>query len=178
MTIARILAQILLSSLILFFSLAAQAKTLSGTVVSVADGDTITVLDIHRDQHKIRVAGVDAPEKKQPYGQRSQQAISILVFGKEVDVLWDKRDRYQRIVGKVMVADPNCRTDRCAKTLDAGLAQVTVSLAWWYQKYAKGQSVEDAGRYAFAEHEARAKHAGLWSDPDPIPPWAWRKGER
>lgn len=60
----------------------------------------------------------------------------------------------------------------------AGLAQLTVGLAWWYQKYAKEQSPEDAGRYQFAEQEARAKHAGLWADGHPVPPWDWRKGKR
>lgn len=70
----------------------------------------------------------------------------MLVFGKDVDVQWSKRDRYQRIVGKVLVADPTCQR-RCPKTLDAGLAQVTAGLAWWYRKYAKEQSAEDAQRY-------------------------------
>jgi endonuclease YncB( thermonuclease family) len=98
-----------------------------------------------------------------------------MVFGKEVDVQWNKRDRYQRIVGKVMVQPSGCPT--CPKTLDAGLAQLTLGLAWWYQKYAKGQSTEDAGRYEFAEQEARAKRAGLWADADPVPPCDWRRGE-
>ncbi len=75
--------------------------------------------------------------------------MSALVFGKDVDVVWDKRDRYKRIVGKVMVQPADCPT--CPKTLDAGLAQITVGLAWWYQKYAKDQSAEDAERYEFAE---------------------------
>jgi len=127
-------------------------------------------------QHKIRIGGVDSPEKAQPYGQRSKQNMSALVFGKEVDVHWEKRDRYRRIVGKVMVQPSDCPT--CPKTLDAGLAQITMGLAWWYEKYAKDQSAEDAGRYEFAEHEARAKRAGLWADASPIPPWDWRKAQR
>ncbi|MBL8401726.1 MAG: thermonuclease family protein [Candidatus Accumulibacter sp.] len=77
-----------------------------------------------------------------------------------------------------MVADPNCRTKRCPKTLEADLVQLTVGFAWWYQKYAKKQSPEDAGRYQFAEQEARAKRAGLWADGHPIPPWDWRRGTR
>jgi endonuclease YncB( thermonuclease family) len=157
--------------------LPAHADTLTGTVVAVADGDTITVLDANHEQHKIRLAGIDAPEKSQPFGQNSKQSMSTLIFGKEVDVQWHKHDRYQRIIGKVMVADTNCRTSHGPKTLDAGLAQITVGLARWYQKYAKEQSPEDAGRYEFAEHEAKAKHAGLWSDSHPVPPWDWRKGE-
>jgi endonuclease YncB( thermonuclease family) len=162
----------------LMFSIGALAETLTGTVVGVTDGDTITVLDANREQHKIRLRGIDAPEKAQPFGQRSKQSMSTLVFGKEVDVQWNKHDRYQRIIGKVMVAEPNCRASACPKTLDAGLAQLTVGLAWWYRKYAKEQSPEAAGRYEFAEQEARAKRAGLWADADPIPPWDWRRGER
>jgi endonuclease YncB( thermonuclease family) len=154
----------------------ASAETLTGTVVGVADGDTITVLDAHREQHKIRISGIDAPEKAQPFGQRSKESMSTMVFGKEVDVLWHKHDRYQRIVGKVMVASPDCRASSCPRTLDVGLAQITVGLAWWYRQYAKEQTPEEAGRYEFAEQEALSKHAGLWSDPHPVPPWDWRKG--
>lgn len=164
---------LIVSSLLLC---AAHANTLNGRVVGVADGDTITVLDANHQQHKIRLAGIDAPEKDQPFGQRSKQAMSALVFGKEVDVQWNKHDKYKRIVGKVMVQPSDCPT--CPKTLDSSLAQLTVGLAWWYQKYAKEQSPEDAGRYEFAEHEARAKRVGLWVDGHPAPPWDWRKGER
>jgi Micrococcal nuclease (thermonuclease) homologs len=98
-------------------------------VVSVADGGTVIVLDADHQQHKIRVSGIDAPEKSQPFGQRSKQGMSMLVFGKQVEVPWSKRDRYRRIIGKVMVAAASCRTNRCPKTLDAGLAQITTGLA-------------------------------------------------
>ena len=167
---------LVLPAMLLMFSIGASAETLTGTVVAVADGDTITVLDANRAQHKIRLGGIDAPEKSQPFGQRSKQSLSTLVFGKEVDVQWNKHDRYQRIVGKVWVQPVSCPT--CPKTLDAGLAQITVGLAWWYRKYAREQSPEAAGRYEFAEQEARAKRAGLWADGQPIPPWDWRKEAR
>jgi len=150
------------------------AETLAGQVVGVTDGDTITVLDANHEQHKIRLSGIDAPEKAQPFGQRSKEFLSALVFEKEVDVHWHKRDRYQRIVGKVMVATPKCRESPCPKTLAAGLVQLTAGLAWWYEKYAKEQSPEDAGRYEFAEHEARAKRVGLWVDDHAVSPWEWR----
>ncbi|HAY26727.1 MAG TPA: hypothetical protein DIT03_13425 [Candidatus Accumulibacter sp.] len=110
-------------------SLPWNTQTLTGTVVSVADGDTITVLDAHHEQHKIRVAGIDAPEKSQPFGQRSKESLSAMVFGKELDVQWHKHDRYQRIVGKVMVADPSCRATTCPRTLDAGWTR-----PWQYEK--------------------------------------------
>ena len=153
------------------------AATLSGTVVGVSDGDTITVLDANREQHKIRVAGIDAPETAQPFGHRSKVSLSMLVFGTDVDVQWSKRDRSQRLVGKGLVTDPTCQK-QCPKTLDAGLAQVTAGLAWWYRKYAKEQSAEDAQRYELAEQEARSHGVGLWSDGQPMPPWDWRKAAR
>ncbi len=158
----------------------AVAATIEGRVVGVTDGDTVTVLDADHRQHKIRLAGIDAPEKAkndenegQPFGQRSKENLSRLVFNKDVRVDWTKRDRFKRIVGKVWVQPPDCPT--CPMTLDAGHAQITVGLAWWYQRYAKEQSPADRGAYAFSEKEARAKRVGLWRDPDPVPPWEWRR---
>lgn len=160
----------LLTSLLLVS--AAYAETLTGIVVGVSDGDTITVLDAERQQHKVRLSGIDAPEKAQPFGQRSKENLSRLVFKKEVAVDWTKRDRYKRIVGKVMVQPSDCPT--CAKTLDAGHAQITVGLAWWYRKYAKEQPPQDRGRYESDELEAKVKRLELWADSDPMPPWDWR----
>lgn len=168
----------LLATLMLAAGVGVRAEMLSGTVVGVSDGDTITVLDANRVQYKVRVAGIDAPEKSQPFGQRSKESLSWLVFGKDVDVEWSKRDRYQRIVGKVTVADPNCRMSTCPKILDAGFGQVSAGLAWWYRKYAREQSAEDGERYEVAEQEARSRRVGLWSDGEPTPPWDWRKRKR
>jgi len=153
------------------------AEVLTGRVVGVTDGDTITVLDATKTQHKIRVAGIDAPEKKQPFGQVSKENLSRLVFNKDVDIEWTKYDRYKRIVGKVMVASPNCLT-ACSKTFDAGLSQVSAGLAWWYRKYAKEQPKEDLPKYEQAEQGAQSRHQGLWGDKAPIAPWDWRKGNR
>ena len=151
----------------------AHAETLLGRVVGVADGDTITVLDADRQQHKIRLGGIDAPEKAQPFGERSKQSLSRMVFGKDVRVEWDKRDRYGRIVGKVWVQPSDGPT--CPMNLDTGQAQLAAGLAWWYQKYAKEQAPEDRARYEFEEQEARARRVGLWGDADPVPPWEWRR---
>lgn len=156
----------------------ASANTVTGKVVGVSDGDTIMVLDADRQQHKIRVAGIDAPEKGQAFGQRAKASLSRLVFGKEVEVRWNKQDRYRRIVGKVLVAAPDCVSLGCAKTLDAGLDQVAAGHAWWYRKYARDQSHEDAGRYEEAEDAARARKGGLWVDPHPTAPWDWREERR
>lgn len=162
---------------ILMFLLSLPAfADVTGVVVGVADGDTVTVLDAAKTQHKVRVAGIDAPEKAQPFGQRAKQRMSALVFGKVVRLEGDKRDRYGRTVAKVWVSPPDCQ--RCPQTLDAGLAVLTSGLAWHYKKYQNEQSPEDRERYAFAEDEARSKRAGLWAEGNPVPPWEWRKSRR
>jgi endonuclease YncB( thermonuclease family) len=153
----------------------AKADVLTGRVVGVSDGDTITVLDATKTQHKIRVAGIDAPEKKQAFGQASKDNLSRLVFNKDVDIEWTKYDRYKRIVGKVLVVSPNCKVD-CAKSFDAGLSQISAGLAWWYRKYAKEQPPEDLAKYEQAELGAQSRKQGLWSDKTPVAPWDWRKG--
>ena len=163
----------LITTLLISLVPPASADEIRGRVVGVADGDTVTVLDAGRQQHRIRLGGIDAPEKVQPFGEKSKQNLSRLVFGKDVRVEWEKRDKYKRIVGKVWVQPESCPS--CPMTLDAGHAQITVGLAWWYRKYANDQSPQDRGAYEFSEQEARAKRIGLWSDPDPIPPWEWRR---
>lgn len=143
------------------------AEQMAGRVVSIADGDTVTVLDASNHQHKIRLAGIDAPEKKQPYGERSKQHLARLVFNREVIVDWDKTDRYQRIVGKVLVNGS-----------DANQEQLKAGMAWWYEKYRKEQSPADQRRYSEAEQLARQHKVGLWQDPNPTPPWDWRHRSR
>ena len=161
--------------ILVFVLTAAEAATLVGHVVGVDNGDTITVLDASQTQHKIRLAGIDAPELEQAFGNRSKQSLSHWVYGRNVTVEWTRRDRHQRIVGKVWVVSPDspCQAADCPKTLDAGLAQITVGLAWHDKQYEREQSAEDRGRYSFAEYEAKAKHAGLWAEANPVPPWEW-----
>ena len=89
--------------LLVALACSANAETITGRVVGVADGDTITVLDSDNVQHKIRLAGIDAPEKKQAFGTRSKESMSDLAFGKALDVETSKRDRYGRQIGKVLV---------------------------------------------------------------------------
>jgi endonuclease YncB( thermonuclease family) len=151
--------------------------TLVGRVVGVTDGDTITVLDANKSQHRVRIAGIDAPERGQPGGQRSKESLSAMVYDQPVRVESQKRDRFGRIIGKVWVAPPDspCRgKPDCPMTLDAGLAQITLGRAWWFRRYADEQSPGDRGRYEFAEQEARAKKGGLWRDGKPVPPWERR----
>ena len=157
---------------------AAAAAELHGRVVRVTDGDTVVVLDGAREQHKVRVQGIDAPERAQPFSDRSKQQLSRLVFGRDVVVRWDKRDRYGRIVGTVLAAKPGCDEPACAKTVDAGLAQVKAGLAWWYRQYAKEQTPAERKAYEAAEGRARKARRGLWSQPEPTPPWAFRRAKR
>ena len=145
----------------------ARAGVIQGQVVGVVDGDTITVLDATRSQHRIRLQGIDAPESHQAFGARSKQQLSDLVFAKEVSVEWEKRDRYGRVLGKVL-----------AGGRDACLAQVRAGMAWHYKYYQEEQSPEDRRLYAEAEREARAARRGLWAEPDPVPPWDFRRGGR
>lgn len=139
------------------------AATFAGTVVHVADGDTVTVLDASKTQHRIRLAGIDAPEKRQPFGEASRKHLGSFVAGKLVAVEWHKRDRYGRIVGKVMQG-----------ATDAGLEQIRAGLAWHYKKYEREQPPADRATYAAGEVEARAKRLGLWSE-NPVAPWVWRQ---
>ena len=99
-----------------------------GRVVGVSDGDTITLLDTTNTQYKVRLSGIDAPEKKQPFEQVSKRSLSDLVYDKTVAVEWKKKDRYQRIVGKVLLDN-----------VDVNLEQVKRGLAWHYTKYKKEQ---------------------------------------
>ncbi len=149
---------------LLVFGSLCQADTLLARVVGVTDGDTVTVLDAGNREEKIRVGGIDAPEKRQAFGEKSKQSLASLVFGKDVRIEWKKRDRYGRIVGQVIV-EPS---------VDAGLAQLRSGLAWHYKKYEGEQSPEDRLSYAKAEDEARASKTGLWSDTAPVPPWEFR----
>ena len=153
------------------------ADTLQGKVFKVADGDTITIVDNSGKKHRIRLAGIDAPEKNQPYGDVSTQGLIELVLGKLVTVEYEKRDRYKRIMGKVLVDPPGdvfCMALGCVKKIDAGLEQIKAGLAWHYKYYQMEQSEEDRRLYSEAEQEARIKRIGLWKDEEPMAPWKWR----
>lgn len=142
----------------------AASNTLTGEVVALSDGDTVTVLDNAKCQHKVRLAGIDAPEKRQAFGERSKQNLAAMVFRKQVIVEWHKSDRYGRIVGKVLV-----------EQTDAGLAQLRAGMAWHYKQYAREQTPEDRAAYAGAEDTAQEAHVGLWSQREAVPPWDFRK---
>lgn len=145
----------------------AVATTLAGKVIGVLDGDTIDILDSSKATHRIRLTGIDAPEKAQPYGQRAKEHLSDVVFGKQVEVQAGKFDKYGRTVGKVLVSG-----------VDANLEQVKSGFAWHYKQYAAEQSPSDRDLYSSAEDTARSLRLGLWRDIRPMPPWEWRHGGR
>lgn len=147
--------------------LIASSAELSGRVVGVADGDTVTVLDADQTQHRVRIGGIDAPERRQPFSDRSKQNLSSLVFAKTVIVRWHKRDRYRRLVGVVQIGQ-----------VDAGLEQVRAGMAWHYKEYELEQTPSERLAYARAEQSARADRRGLWRDPEPVPPWEFRRRGR
>jgi endonuclease YncB( thermonuclease family) len=145
----------------------AQADTLTGRVVRVTDGDTIVVLDASIVQHKIRLTGIDAPERSQAFGTKSKEHLSDLVAGKSVVVDYNKYDRYHRILGKVLMNGE-----------DVNLEQLEAGLAWHYKKYQGEQSSSERVKYSDAELEARRHKLGLWHDPNPMPPWEYRQAKR
>ncbi|MBH2008221.1 MAG: thermonuclease family protein [Xanthomonadaceae bacterium] len=145
-------------------------------IVGVSDGDTLTArcgqFGAYK-QIKVRLAGIDAPERKQPFGAKAKEAMSELVFGKMAELRCSKVDRYGRSVCSAWVA-PASAPDG-PQTLDAGLAMLTVGMAWWYRAYAGEQTPQERGQYEFAEFEAKTKKAGQWRDGDAVAPWEWRR---
>ena len=133
----------------------------TGRVVGVTDGDTVRVL---RDgvAVKIRLHGIDAPESRQPFGTKSKTFLSGAIAGKTVTVVDHGTDRYGRTIGEIICDGVNVNHE----SVDAGMA-------WWYRQYAK-----DDSELAAAEQRAKAAKRGLWADPNPIPPWDWRRGKR
>jgi endonuclease YncB( thermonuclease family) len=143
-------------SILITLALAAPEPELSGRVVGIADGDTITVL-VDKVGVKIRLDGIDAPERGQAFGARSRETISELVFGKTVRVVTKGKDRYGRTIGVVFVDGVNVN----AKMIETGFA-------WHYKRYSTDAELDRL------EREARREKRGLWNDPAPVEPWNWR----
>lgn len=158
------------SSLVLSLACAlnfASAATFTAKVVGVTDGDTVTVLDKTQHEYKIRLSGIDAPEKKQAFGMRSKQSLSDLVFDQIVTVEVEKHDLYGRGIGKILIGNQ-----------DVNLTQVSRGFAWHYKQYQKEQTGSDRKLYSFAEQDARTAKRGLWNDAAPMPPWEYRHDKR
>ena len=126
------------------------------------------LLDADHQQYKIRLIGIDAPEKKQPFGQRSRQSLGELVAGRTVTAEWFKRDRYGRTLARIIGPDGR----------DINLEQLRRGMAWHYKQYARDQHPSDRVLYAGVEDEAERRRVGLWADASPQPPWEFRKQSR
>ena len=161
----KITASILFLVYFNIFGLVCQAgaKTITGKVVGVADGDTITVLQ-GKDQFKIRLYGIDCPESGQDFGARAKKFVSEMVFGKQVQVIQKDVDRYSRVVGLVLSGN-FCVNQEI----------IRAGLGWVYHQYCKDSICRE---WVELEAQARDVKIGLWSHPDPIPPWDYRRGVR
>ena len=153
----------LIAGLLAVFALLAasgplHAAELQGRIVRVIDGDTLSLLDASRVEHRLRLASIDAPEKAQAFGARAKQALSDKCFGKEARATITDHDRYGREVARVS----------CEGT-DAAEAMVRMGMAWVFRRYAQSSSP-----LYTVENEAHEARRGLWSAPSPVPPWEWR----
>ena len=155
---SRLRTQFVLLSLCWLFvvCLVSFGTDLSGEVVGVHDGDTITVLTKDKRSIKVRLYGIDAPESKQPYGSRAKQRLSELVFGKQVRVETHGTDRYRRTLGVVYLDDK-----------DINAQMVSEGLAWAYVRY--------SSRYVPQQEEAKSARRNIWSQKNPTPPWEFRR---
>nr|CAA6812403.1 MAG: Endonuclease YncB, thermonuclease family [uncultured Thiotrichaceae bacterium] len=135
-----------------------------GKVVRVTDADTITILGSDKKRYKIRLQGIDAPEKKQNYGAACKDKLSAMVLNRRVDVEAYKKDRYKRVIAKVMLGDK-----------DMALELIKQGCGWHYKAYADEQSWSDQRNYAAAEKHARNNKLGLWRAARPQAPWDYRK---
>ncbi len=134
---------------------------LTGEVVAIADVDTLTVLDEAKTQHKIRLAGIDAPEKKQAFGTKARENLAAMVFRQNVRVEVIDVDRYRREVGRIYLGDRFINME-----------MVRDGFAWRYVQYDRPEE------FTTAENDARTHGRGLWHDAHPVPPWEWRKAKR
>ena len=142
------------------------AWTVTGVVVGVSDGDTVTLLDADRHNHQVRLAGIDAPERRQAFGQIAHKVLGSTLERRPVTADCQQPDRHGRSL--------------CTLWLDGadlGLALVRAGLAWHSTGDIRHQAPRDAARYARAETEARLAGRGLWSQRKPTPPWDWRRAQ-
>ena len=138
-----------------------QAEIITGKVIKVADGDTLTLLTDSNKKIRIRLAGIDAPERKQPFGNSAKEILAKLVFQKKILIETQTKDRYRRTVGIVFLDNQNVNNEL-----------VRQGMAWVYKKYTDNETLYKL------EDKAKTRRIGLWADETPIAPWDWRRGNR
>ena len=139
-------------------------QVVEGRIVGVLDGDTVELLTDDLVHQRIRLRGIDAPEKRQAFGNRAKQALSALVFGRRVTVAYSKVDRYDRWVGRITV-----------NGVDVSRAVIAQGMAWHFAFYKREQPADERVGDAEAEQAARLERRGLWVDDAPVPPWDFRR---
>ena len=149
-----------LTAVVLLLLVTGASADFQGRVVGIADGDTFTLLTPGNQQIRIRLAEIDAPESGQPYGQKSKQALSDLIFRKNVVVRVQTTDRYGRKVARPFVGD-----------LDVCEEMIRIGAAWAYRQYLRDENLPAI------EAEAKVEKKGLWglSEAQAVPPWEWRR---
>ncbi len=158
---------LLLSTLlfyILLLPLISFSHTITGKVISVADGDTITILTQQHEQIIVRLAAIDTPEKSQAFGEKAKRFISSMVAGKNVSIEPETIDKYGRTVAMVYINSSNLNEQI-----------VKQGFGWVYRKYCKEAFCDD---WLELEKKARNSQIGLWGDKNPVPPWDWRHEQR
>lgn len=159
--IRHLRAVIFATSISVSFSVIAESSKISGRIVGVTDGDTVLLLTNEREQVKIRLNSIDAPEKSQAFGNKSKRSLSDLCMGKDADVDVQGRDKYGRTLGELFCQGKS-----------ANIHQIENGFAWVYRKYSSDQNLIDI------EAMAKAEGRGLWNDPAPVAPWDFRHGVR
>ena len=153
----------LLFIFILLFTVTTAAEQIEGKVVKVLDGDTVQVLDSAKNNYRVRLYGIDAPEKNQAWGQNAKKALSRAIASKNVVVVINGVDIYKRTLGTIWLDGYNMNG-----------SMVSSGHAWVYRN--QGQPTVPA--YLPYEKQAQQANSGLWSESSPIPPWVWRQQEK
>ena len=143
-----------------------------------ADGDTITVRNRDGAIHKIRMHAIDSPELKQAGGEQARNWLIEQVMNRDVKIVVNNTDRYQRQVAKVVLPVAGCEQRLCDGEVDVNLQAIAAGHAWWYREYSRSQSSQDRVLYEAAEEKARNARKGLWRQTAPLAPWQWRTEQR
>lgn len=153
--------------LMVLCALPAAAQTLHGKVVSVDTGDAVSLLDSTAHRHRIRLTAIAAPDRDQPFASASREHLAHWLDQREVIVEQQRTTGDGALLGTVFIDGH-----------DVNLEQVRAGFCWWDPQTGAAQTAEEREVYRLAEEAARYRKLGLWSDPDPVPPWIWREKRR
>jgi micrococcal nuclease len=138
-----------------------------GMIINVIDGDTVHLLNQNHDKLKVRLLNIDAPELDQSYGRESKMILERFILNKNVTVIWNKKDRYKRLLGVIFIDG-----------VDFNLEMIKAGAAWHFKKYAKHDQAKDQYQiYNEYEQQAKLREVGLWGE-NATPPWLWRKNKK